>query len=66
MILSKTSPSSHVSCIKFHGCDEVFISGVMVGSTGSNISIFIFGQTAESVHILDEDFADDDPLAGRR
>jgi hypothetical protein len=38
----------------------------MVGSTGSNISIFIFGQTAESVHILDEDFADDDPLAGRR
>jgi len=50
----------------FHGCDEVFVSGVIVWSVGANISIFIFGPTAETVRILGEDFADDEPSVGQR
>jgi len=55
----------HVELFEFHGCDEVFVSGVIVCGVGANVSIFIFGPTAETVRVLGEDFADDEPLVGR-
>jgi hypothetical protein len=33
--------------------------------SGTDISIFVFGLTAETVRILGEDFADDEPSVSR-
>ena len=62
------SPSNHkvnIKLFEFHVCDEVFVSSVVMWSSGTDVSIFIFGLTTEAVRVLGEDGADDKPLVIR-
>jgi hypothetical protein len=45
--------------------DEVFVSGVIMSVVGADISILVMRAATETVYILGEDFADDEPLTGR-
>ncbi len=54
----------YVELLEFHGCDEVFVSDVIVWVVGVDISILVARAKTETVSILGEDFADDEPLTG--
>jgi hypothetical protein len=47
--------------LELHGCDEVFVSGVIMLVVGADISILVARATTETVRILGEDFADYKP-----
>ncbi len=51
----------YLKLLEFHGCNEVFVSGVIVWVVGGDISILVARAAMETVRILDEDFADDEP-----
>jgi hypothetical protein len=56
----------YIKLLEFHGRDEVFVSHVIMWRVGTNISIFITWTTTETMCILREEFADDEPLVAQR
>jgi hypothetical protein len=51
--------------LKFHGGDEVFVSGVIVWVMGADTSIRVSGVAMKTMHILGDKFADDKPSSSR-
>jgi hypothetical protein len=48
-----------VELLELHGCDEVFISGVVVWIVGEDHSVGVMGAASKAMHIFGDNLADD-------
>ncbi len=54
-----------IKLLKFHGGDEVFVSGVIVWVMGVDTTIRVLGAATKTIHVLGDKFADDKPSSSR-
>ncbi len=54
-----------IKLLKFHGGDEVFVSGVIVWVIGADTSVRVLGVATKTMPISGDKFADDKPSSSQ-